>query len=495
MELLARLRRPFSSYSVPEKAGMAAAAVVAVVAVVAFLRWVNTPTYGVLASGIEPAELTAVLDELDAAGVPYRTEAGGGTVLVPRNVLYEARADLAAAGVAAPATPPGYEILDSQGMTTTDFRQRIDYRRALEGEMAKTLGAMESVSAATVHLVVPEEPLFAEDEEPVTASVLVDPAGAVSEQDVETIVFLVSSSVEGLDPTNVTVATTDGTVLRAAGDEGRTLGNTRLRVTRDFEAALAADVSAMLTDLLGPGRASVVVRADLDLDEETVEAERYEPASATPVRRETVDESLTGTGAEPPGGTLGVDGAAVVAGDGSYDYTRNEESNELVVDRTVTRTASAPGTVNRLSVAVVVDDGSVTGASSPDVRRIEALVGAAVGARAERGDSVEVTAAPFPEAAEEPAPGGGVLDTVPTLLAGLALVVVAVAFLLMWRRDSRRTEVVYSEPYALPATEPAPAPVPVVGADILQLVERQPDEIATLLRSWLADRRETSRTG
>ncbi|MDH5292223.1 MAG: hypothetical protein OEW91_00925, partial [Acidimicrobiia bacterium] len=201
---------------------------------------------------------------------------------------------------------------------------------------------------------------------------------------------------------------------------------------------------------------------------------------------------------------VGVDGTPIATGDGAYDYSRNEDTTEFGIDRVVVRTMEAPGTVERLSVAVVVDDGSLTGASAPDVAAIEALVGAAAGIQAERGDAIEVSAIAFPappetEVAEEAA-AGGIMDLIPTIVGALVLLLVTVGLFLMSRsgkKKAKKGEIVEMNQAltggaVLDADELA-AQTAAFGLtdDVIELVERQPEEIATLLRSWLADRRET----
>ena len=500
------LKRLLRDLTASQKSVMAAATVVVLIASAAFFTWVTQPSYTVLYSGIDETQLSQVVDSLESAGVPYRLEGGGSRVLVPQDSVYRVRADLAADGIQASVVPQGYELLDEQGLSVSDFRQRVDYQRALEGELARTLTAMGSVDSSTVHLVIPEEALFVENQEPVTASVLVDPNGSLADSDIEAIVMLVASSVEGLEPSQVTVASTDGAVLHAAGEDGATaLGNRQLRLTSDFETALSADINEMLASVLGAGRASVVVRAELDFDERSTESETYSPESATALRSQVIEETFTGAGAAPVG-SVGVDGAAIDTGDGAYDYSRNEDTTEFGIDRVVVKTTEAPGTVERLSVAVVVDDGSLTGATAPDVTAIESLVTAAIGAQDQRGDTVEVSAVPFPalpEAVEEaPVEEGGIMTLLPTIIGALVLLLVTVALFLMSRggkRKARKGEIVEltqalsgGDGAVIDANDMANQNA-VLGLtdDVIQLVERQPEEIATLLRSWLADRRET----
>ena len=129
-----------------------------------FFQWVSTPSYAVLYTELDDQALSEVIDGLEAEGVPYQIESGGSTVMVPRPMVHAARASLASAGVRASAAPQGYELLDDTGLSVSNFRQQIDYQRALEGELAKPLMSMESISSVDVHLVMPEEALFVQDQ-------------------------------------------------------------------------------------------------------------------------------------------------------------------------------------------------------------------------------------------------------------------------------------------------------------------------------------------
>jgi flagellar M-ring protein FliF len=482
-----------------------------------FVNWISTPTYSLLYAGLDDDSLAEVIDELDRSGVSYRLESGGSRVLVSQNEVYRVRAQLAAAGVQSGGIPQGYELLEDQGLNVSDFRQRVDYQRALEGELARTLMAMEPISSATVHLVIPEEALFAEDQEPVKASVLIESSRQLSPLEVETITFVVASSVEGLEPTYVTVADATGTVLQAAGDVAAdgVVTNRNLRMTRDFEAVLAADVQRLLDSAIGEDLATVVVRADLDFDELATESETFDPDSAVVIRQQSVDETFTGSGS-PPGGVIGVDSNAPEPADTieSYDYARSEVIEETGVDRTVTRTVRAPGRIRSLSVAVVMDDGSLTGVSPPETTEVERLVTAALGLDTERGDTVAVSGVAFaaaeepdPAAVEEPAAeeaASPLMTMLPQVAGGAVLVLVALALLWMTRRGRRGAApagegVQVAAPAGLPAPQGertaaaaaalAPRQAPGQSPDVVGLIEKQPEEIAVLLRSWLADRR------
>jgi flagellar M-ring protein FliF len=257
---------------------------------------------------------------------------------------------------------------------------------------------------------------------------------------------------------------------------------------------MAADITSMLTSVLGPLRSSVVVRADLDFDERSTETETFNKDSSTPLKEQTRAETFSGAGT-PPAGSVGVEGAAVdVSGDGTYSYERNEQTSEFGIDRIVTRAVQAPGAVERLSVAVVVDDGSLTGLGTPSTEDLSSLVAAAVGLIPDRGDTIQVTAVPFPAPeevlAEEPSTPSPIMALIPQVLGGLVLLAVAAGLFLMSRSKAPEADAAGFTPAALPAGSGTPEPISGVQQDVLALVERQPEEIATLLRGWLADRRE-----
>ncbi len=503
MDVKARFSAFVRTLPTAHRVGIVAAIAVLVMASVVFARWITTPTYTLLYSGLDDAAVAEVVQELDGLGVAYRLE-GGARILVPRDQLYETRASLASAGVAGKTTPPGYELLDDQGLSISDFRQKVDYQRAVEGELAKTLMAMDGIDRASVHLAIPEEELFAEQRKPVTASVLVGTNRTLDEAEVEAITFLVSSSVEGLDASNITVADASGAVLHAPGDAaGSTVLTSRQqRQTREFEQALSEDLSSLLTRVTGGTPASVVVRASMNYDESETQTETFAPDSQVALKEQTSQEDYEGTGAgADQAGVVGVDGGPLpdAAGQDST-YTREEVLREYGVDKIVGRTVAAPGRVERLSVAIVMDDGSQTGAAIPSLPEIEQLAAAALGLDEERGDVVAVSILPLPAAEAAPVeeePEGGLLDLLPEAVAVLVLLIIAVALFLMSRR--RKTAVLpVPEQYVDDATELLYEPEPVEPPDaqaralqreVTELVERQPEEIALLLRSWLADRR------
>ncbi len=503
MDIRERLTSFVQGLPVAHRAGLVTAAVALLMLVVVFGRWLTTPSYTVLYSGLAEKDVAAAVDELETLGVPYELASGGTSILVPRDQLYATRASLAEAGVAGHASPAGYELLDNQGLSISDFRQHVDYRRALEGELAKTLLAMDGIAEAQVHLVIPEQQVFTDQQQPATASVLVTTRRQLSASEVDAITFLVASAVEGLEPDQITVADSSGTVLHAPGDVagGSQLASRQLRQTREFEQALASDIGTLLTKATG-SPASVVVRASLDFDQAETQTESYDKDSQVAVREQTTTETYKGTGVLP-GGTVGVDGGPVPNGTQDGDYQRDQATREYGVDKVTSHTVRAPGTVQKLSVAIVMDDGSLTGTTVPKDSEVQQLVAAAVGLDQTRGDTIAVSRVPMPKPEDTPAVGGpSMLDRVPQFTGVLVLLLAAGALFLMTRQRVTVTAVERLRRQPAGAMSPPVAthlaasgeweveePRDGLKEDVVELVRGQPEEIAALLRGWLADRR------
>lgn len=501
--------------------------VLALIAGMAFYKWASAPSYSVLYSGLDASDTAAVVEQLNSQGVAHKVSGDGNTVLVPADKVHTVRLAMSAAGLPSGGTV-GYELLDNQGLTTSEFRQKVDYQRALQGELTRTLTAIKGVSAATVHLAIPEERLFSDDEEPTRASVLLRTNGPIGDEAVQSIVHLVASSVPGLEPANVTVADVDGRVLSSPGNTSN-LTNRQLDLTKQYETQLGNDASTMLAQVFGSGHAVVRVSAQLNFDESERESETYDPTNATAVREQTESETYTG-GDNAAGGELGVDPVQGDVPSDATNYERTKESREFGIDRVVERSRVAPGRVERLSVAVVLD---ATADPVPDPTKVESLVAAALGIDAERGDSIVVdtiefdttlaTAAEEAEAAVASKESQEQLMTFARTGVGALVLLLVVFFLIKGTRGQKIDELDVDDEAlahalaaaggsagALPAAARArmaagvgagvPAGVgaggvpalPAAGSyddQVLSLIDQQPDEVASLLRGWLADRR------
>ena len=487
----------------------------------------SIPPYTVLFSNLDRDDASAVVAKLKEMKVPFRLEADGAIIEVPEEKARELRLELAGGGLPR-GGGVGFESFDKMRLGATEFEQRILYRRALEGELSRTIGTVGAVHNARVHLVLPEKSVFVSRNEPSSASVVLKlrSGRALGGGEVAGIVHLVSTSVPGLSPDRVAVVTTEGAVLhkpKRAGEEGAS-DDDRASQARALEATLEERARAMVEKVTGPGHADVRVTVDLDPARVERVEDHFDPKQ-TALRSEERNVERNGSpdvpvagvpGAESnlPGGAgranaedggVAADVASTAAGTTRESHTRNFEVDRITEKRTVTG-----GALRRVTVAVVIDgsptaDGAVR--SSAELDKIAALVRSAVGFDERRGDAVTVESVPF-LAAEEPAPAPPAFELpkldvkkVAPFAAGALALVVLLTSVLAIRARRRRKKV--SAALALAAAkekESAQAvTVEILGAtteekpptadDLRRLVRERaasdPATAALVVRSWL----------
>jgi flagellar M-ring protein FliF len=501
--------------------------VVAVVfAGMTFMRWASTPDYAPLYSGLSPEDAGAVTQQLDAQGVDYKLTNGGGTIMVPRPDVYKARVDLGAKGLPS-SGGDSFALLDKQGITTDQFTRNVNYQRALQGELARTIESIDSVQSASVNITIPRDTVFVgADQDKPTAAVLVKTSGTLPSSAVTAITNLVASSIPNMKADDVTVADADGKVLHAPGMDVTGGGSTQIEQKQAYEAQVAKKINDLIERAVGPGHAAVQVSADLDMSKSTTRDTRYtNPGPGTtplPAKERTKTTNLTETGDDATRGPLGVPddltGGTLVTGQGNKTFTETETTRENAVNATVTDAVTPPGTVNRMSVSVVLDSAAIP---AEQVATWEPQIANAAGIDTARdgANAVQVTSLPFTEEAKEatkPDTGGAagsnaLFDLVKHVLT---LLMIGVVLFFAWRAIKRAEEnrvplrvpidlrelegpsAAPVEQAALAAALAAPAarrplepPPPTVEGEITDLIERQPEEVAQTLRSWLADRR------
>src|SRR4051812_326935 len=216
---LRRGRETFSAFTMGQKAISVLGTVAILLGGFMIFRWASTPDYGPLYSNLSASDASAVVDQLNSQGTPYELTDGGGTVMVPRDDVYATRIALSGEGLPADSDNQGYSILDNQGMSLSQEAEDTNFKRAMEGELGKTVEAIDGVDTAVVHLALPKKAVFADEQDPATASVLVKsrPGATLSSEQVQAVIHLVASSIDGLDPEQVTVADATGKVLSAPG--------------------------------------------------------------------------------------------------------------------------------------------------------------------------------------------------------------------------------------------------------------------------------------
>ena len=370
----------------PGQRMMVGGTVVAIIIAIIVGAWViSRAGYSVLYSGLAPEEAGQIVEKLEQRNIPYRLAGGGGTILVPSSKVYDARIELASEGYPRSGTV-GFEIFDKTVFGMTEFLQKVNYRRALEGELAKTIMEMEEVEGVRVHIVVPEKSLFKEDQQPATASVVLrtNPARRLSRRHVEGIAYLVASAVEGLEPSRVTILDSNGILLSKGFFSGETQPGDALELKQQVEAYLENKAQTLLDGVLGPGKSVVRVAAELNLERIERSIQRYDPESAVVISEER-SESSDGTG----GGT-------------SETSVTNYE-----FDKTIETIAGEVGNIERLSVAVMVDGTYETVGegenattrfeprSEEELAKIAGIVKSAVGFDETRNDYFEIASIAF----------------------------------------------------------------------------------------------------
>lgn len=389
----------------------------------AVVLWSQQPDYRVLFSNLAFADANDVIERLDQLQIPYEFDTAGRAILVPQDRVHQARLRLAADGFTNDKTV-GFELLDQeQGLGTSQFMETARYRRGLEGELARTISSMLAIRSARVHLAIPKESVFIRDSRKPRASVFVElfSGRTLERNQVAAIANLVASSIPELDVKDVTVVDQKGRLLNTRdSDVDVVLAAKQLEYTRNIEDTLLNRVNSILQPVLGLGNFGAEVSAEIDFTQIERADEMYNPDLPALRSEKTLEENRVGgagvggvPGAlsnQPPGPSsvpeqIGGEGGSPAAAGGSSGSSREQSVRNYELDRSVSYTKHQQGRVQRLSVAVVVDDlVSIDPADGSESRvewqqgeleRLRVLVQNAVGYSAVRGDSVTVVNSPF----------------------------------------------------------------------------------------------------
>lgn len=474
--------------------------------------WVQQPQYRVLYSGLGASDAGAVIEYLKTEKIPYRVSDNGGNIEVAAGRLYETRMALAGRGVPQ-GGGVGFEIFDKQTLGMTDFVQRLNYQRALQGELARSISELDTVEAARVHLAMPERSLFVAEERRPSASVVLKlkPGRSLAPEQISGVVHLVAASVEGLRPADVTVVDVNGQVL--SHDQGeqdaRHPGQGMMTFQREMEQGYTDGIESMLTRVLGPGHALARVTVALDLAQVEKTEESFDPDRVA-VRNEKRSKESSATGTAGGGvASANITNEPAAAAAGGPTSAREDTALNYEISKITSRRVEQMGSVKKLSVAVLVD-GTWTGEGEArtfvprpqeEIDRYRELIKRAVGFNEERGDAIEVVSAPFqePAAVEAPEPPGilakvGAFSEVLWRVAGLLVVMIVLLtivrpFLLAM---ANRAPVVAPMPYIPPPT--ARATTGTGGADLpvpsgmLQMASQNPEHTAEVIRQWLGQK-------
>src|SRR3954468_13574238 len=475
------------------------------------MRMASAPSYSTVMAGVDPKQTGKISAALDAKGVKYEIQNNGTAIAVEQSQIADARIALAEKGLPSSAQP-GMELFDKQKLGASDFQQQVTYQRALEGQLAQTIGQIDGVGGATVQLVLPQDQLFQDQQSQAKAAVLLSGAGtSLNPGAVRGIAQLVSGSVKGLGLNQVSITDSNGQLLWPNSEGGATDGQMASTSKQAAEARYAqgveSNLNALLAQTLGPGKAQVQVNAGLNMNQATRDQLVW-GKKGVPLTAQKENEQLRGGGGA--GGAAGsasntVPSYAASGGGAGSNYKRTNGQTQFALNKQVTRTKVAPGAVNRKSVAVLVDS-SVPPAQVAALRQ---AVTNAAGIDTKRGDRLSVSQVAF---AKPPAPAKKPITTsalglAKYLLAGLGLL----AFLFFVTRHLRRreSEALMGEPvwlreiespttvaeleagggYRLPVggdERPKREPNPIRG-ELEEMIDSEPERVAQQVRAWMSE--------
>lgn len=477
-----------------QRMALIAAGIAVVVAIGLLIALTSKTEYAVLFQELSEKDAALILNKLKEEKIDYRLEDGGRTILVPREQVYEQRLFFAAEGLPQSGIV-GYEIFDKNTIGLTDFVQKLNYKRALEGELARTIQSFDEVVVARVHIMIPEPSLFIEDEKPATASIFVNlvPGKTLRLAQVESIANLVAGSVEGLRPESVTVIDANGKTLSVSGRNDRLLSLTsaQLELQQRVERYFEEKVASLLNSVVGPQNALVRVTAELNFDQVERTIESYDPESSVIRSQQSDVQTDPSDPQSPPGRTENV-------------ITNYE------ISKSVERVVRGVGNITRLSVAAMVNgtyrestaaDGSriteYIPRSDQEIQKIRELIQNAIGFDAGRNDQIKVEHVRFDRTEHEQTERyfeeaeRSVLIDKAVYFGSLFLAAFLLVVLLRSIFSSLKPEVpVLDEPE--PVTPEESIEIPPETLERLRkrkmvnaLVKKRPDDISRLIQSWV----------
>ena len=509
-------------------------------ALIAFFAFVimrvTTPQMTTLFSDLSVEDSSGIIKDLERQAIPFKLRNDGAVIMVPKDKVTRLRMKLAEGGLPK-GGGVGYEIFDkSDALGTTSFVQNINHLRALEGELARTIRAIDRVQAARVHLVLPERPLFSRETPEPSASIVVRVRGALEPQQIRAIRHLVASAVSGLKPQRVSIVDETGQLLAdgASGDADNSIGDER---RAGFEKRMRNQIEAIVSSVVGAGRARVQLSADFDYNKVTQTSDRFDPEGRVLRSSQTREESSAtadNTGQVTVNNELPGNQNKDNATPARDQSKKTEETNNYEISRTTKTEVTEAGRVNRISVAVLVD-GSYSKNDKGEMvyqergkeqlDRIAALVRSAIGFDQKRGDQVEVVNLKFAEAPAvvpiaEPTGLLGMLqftkdDVMYVIELGVMMLLGLMVLFMVIRPLVRRilaSEVTPSPASEVPALTDGSAPA-VPGQNLVanataqmidvaqvqgqvhaqsvhrvgELAERNPNETASIVRQWLTE--------
>lgn len=526
-KVIEQFRAAFNAMPVSKKISMSLVLGLVVAGFALMFLWANQIDYQVLYSNLSQEDVASIVSKLREQRIPYKLEGGGSLILVPAAKVYETRLALVSDRLPRGGNV-GFEIFDQTSFSTTDFVQRLNYQRALQGELCRTIGEFREVEHARVLIVMPKDSLFVEDTKPPSASVLLKLRSSLPPDKVAGIVHIVASAVEGMTPEQVTVVDTTGKVLFKGpnqGDETALLSSNRLDYQRQIEGKIGGRVQSMLEGIVGRGKAIVRVSAEINFDQIDFSEEKYDPDNIV-IRSKQRRLESTEKGGENELGIVPEDSGQKGIPPSQQAQIWSEKENEVInyeINRVTRRVTKPSGTIRRLSVAAVVDgtyevitaqDGLKTQKyiprTSKELDEFERIVKRAMGFNADREDQVHVSCFPLSISAGIEAPDVTGIDWLAygsqyirpaiklVLLLVIFLVLLLVIFLFVVRPLLRSVKGIVTSvetPKALQESdeglESAALPEPKVQGmrkKTIMLAKSNSDKTQQVIKGWLHEK-------
>ena len=538
-----QLKKLYAALTRQQIIGIVVVALVSVAGLVSFVNWNHTRDFRPLFTGMAPEDASAVVAKLKESGVEHRLAENGTSVLVPSAKVDEVRLELAGAGL--PRTGRvGFELFDRNNLGITDFTEHVNYLRALEGELERSVKAIHVIDQARVHLTLPKDSVFVDNREPAKASVLVNvrPGGRLTPQNVQAISNLVASAVEGLMPDAVSILDMQGNLLNRPkkhfndDEPSEAILDYKHRVEKD----LVNKVESTLDPLLGEGRFRVGISADCDFSTSEQSEEVLDPTKSAMVTSQKSEDvaggsqsaGTPGTQSNLPRGTPGRTGVGV-------NSTRRTESTSFETSKLVRHTKLPQGSVKRISASILLDqevrwEGKgkdrkrvLVPASPERIKAINDVIAGVIGLDTQRGDRLVIESLPFEQrvADLDAEPAAKSTDKVKSpfddlmkdkrILIGApstVVVLIAAAFLFLRKRKKKNVAIQKAlaeaekakakEIAAIAAIEEetetqlklpsAPKKLEQLRASVRETVRKDPHLAADVLRTWLEEPARTS---
>ncbi len=397
----------WAGLSMPKRIALAGGSVALMAAIIGLSLYLSRTEYSVLYSNLGPEDANAIVKKLQSEKVKYQLADNGATIMVPKEVVYDQRIKIAGEGGLV-GQGIGFEIFDKVKVGQTDFVQKINYTRALQGELSRTISEFPSVENARVHLVMPQRSLFVEERQSPSASVVLKlnrPHAKPDQKEIDAILNMMVMAVEGLDKSHVSITDNGGKVLYQPEEDSLAgMSSTQMEHRQQVQRNLERRIEEMLQPIFGPGRVIAKVNADMDFSQRTIRRETFDPEK-TVVRSEQRSEETQQGRANLEAGAPDTNfrGDGITGSVSHQNGNRETRTTNYEINREEEQIITNVGDLRRLTVAVIID-GSYEKAEGAwnfvprkpeELERVRQLVSNAVGLNAARGDSLEVSSAPF----------------------------------------------------------------------------------------------------